>query len=61
MGRCTAFYLSSMYPDAKCALIDQFKFGEGEGGSHSRIRIIRSTYFSSFYKDLCLEGLKNWK
>lgn len=62
MGRSAALYLTLQYPDSKCALIEQFKFDHAEGSSHSRIRIIRSTYTHPFYRDLCLEGIeKNWE
>ena len=61
MGRSAALYLTMQYPQAKCALIEQFKFNHEEGSSHSRIRIIRSAYKHPFYRDLCLEAIdKNW-
>ena len=61
MGRSTALYLALQYPEAKCALIEQYNFNHREGSSHSRIRLIRSTYKHPFYRDLCLEGIeKNW-
>ena len=62
MGRSTALYLSLQYPEAKCALIEQYKFDHEEGSSHSRTRIIRTAYSEAFYRDLCLLGIeKNWK
>ena len=61
MGRSAAFYLTLQYPEAKCALVEQFKFNHEEGSSHSRIRIIRSAYNHPFYRDLCLQAIdKNW-
>ena len=61
IGRSTALYLHLQYPKARCALIEQYKFDHEEGSSHSRVRIIRSTYTHSFYRDLCLLGQKiNW-
>ena len=56
MGRSTALYLHLQYPQAKCALVEQYNFNHGEGSSHSKTRIIRSTYIHPFYRDLCLEG-----
>ena len=53
-GVSTALYLCLQYPKAKCALVEQFKFGHGEGSSHSEIRMITSTYNNPFYRDLCL-------
>jgi L-2-hydroxyglutarate oxidase LhgO len=62
MGRSTALYLTLQYPQARCALVEQYRFDHQEGSSHSRIRIIRSAYVHPFYRDLCLEGIdKNWK
>ncbi len=62
MGRSAAIYLSLHYPDAKCALIEQYKFDHVEGSSHSRVRVIRSAYVHPFYRDLCSEVKnKNWK
>ena len=61
MGRSAALYLSMQYPQAKCALIEQFDFKHTEGSSHSQIRIIRSAYTHPFYRDLTLEAIdKNW-
>lgn len=62
MGRSSAFYLSLKYPNAKVALVEQYKFDHEEGSSHSRIRIIRSAYLHPFYRDLTLHAIQNnWK
>ena len=61
MGRSTALYLALEHPQAKCALIEQFKMDHEEGSSHSKTRIIRTAYSDPFYRDLCVECLnKNW-
>jgi hypothetical protein len=61
MGRSTALYLTLQFPEAKCALVEQYKLDHKEGSSHSKIRIIRSAYKHPFYRDLTLEALdRNW-
>lgn len=57
MGRSTALYLSLKYPLAQCALIEQYSLDHEEGSSHSKTRIIRSTYSNKFYHDLCMEAI----
>ena len=54
VGRSTALYLHLQYPKARCALIEQFKFNHEQGSSHSKVRIVRSAYVHSFYRDLCI-------
>jgi sarcosine oxidase / L-pipecolate oxidase len=60
-GRSTALYLTLQFPEAKCALVEQYKLGHVEGSSHSKIRIIRSAYKHPFYRDLALQAIEhNW-
>ena len=62
MGRSAALYLTLQYPNARCALIEQYKMDHEEGSSHSKTRIIRTAYSDAFYRDLCLQSLnKNWE